>query len=118
MSGVIDFSSGRVTLVTCGVDMRFGLSRLADIAREYLFIDIDQGNDYVVFLSKSRSLCKIIHSDEKGTTLITRRLRHGKFEQFLSKSSGPALKMLTKNELEDFLNGETIFVRRQSLVKG
>ena len=60
----IDFADGRVTMVVCPVDCRCGYRRLADIAYKVLNIDVSLGEDYVVFVSKSRGICKIIHCDE------------------------------------------------------
>lgn len=52
----LDFSRGKVTLVICPVDMRSGIDRLSQTARQVLGIDILQGNRFVVFISRSMSI--------------------------------------------------------------
>ncbi len=114
----IDFSDGRVTMVVCPVDGRCGFRRLADIAYRVLNIDVTLGEDYVVFVSKSGGICKIIHCDEQGSLLIVRMLHRGRFERFLMEAEGPAAKPLTPQELMKFLDGETLYVKRESLWRG
>lgn len=65
MKGV-DFSKGRVTVALCSVDMRCGYQRLADIAYAYLGIDVSKGGEFVVFISRTRRICRIIFADERG----------------------------------------------------
>lgn len=105
----IDFGDCRVTVVTSPIDGRFGFHRLAQMASFYLGIDIYKGEDFVVFLSLRRTLCKIIHADEHGITLITRYLHNGRFEQFFARKSENASEILTTKELADFLNGIPIY---------
>lgn len=114
----IDFADGRVTMVVCPVDCRCGYRRLADIAYKVLNIDVSLGEDYVVFVSKSRGICKIIHCAEYGPLLIVRMLHRGRFERFLMEAEGPAAKPLTPQELSKFLDGEPLYVKRESFWRG
>lgn len=93
----IDFSDKRVTMVVCPVDGRYGFYALSDLAFKLLHIDIYKQEDYVVFVSRSRGICKIICTDECGTTLITRRLHKGRFEPL--KSSKAPTNYFTPNIL-------------------
>ncbi len=114
----IDFSSGKVSLVLVKTDMRSGFDRLAGMASSYLGIDVMQGNDWVVFISKRGHLAKIIHADEKGSLLISRKLHQGCFQRLMSKITGPAVKSLSKDELERYLDGEQIEVKRTQFLNG
>ena len=97
----IDFGDCRVTVVTSPIDGRFGFHRLAQMASFYLGIDIYKGEDFVVFLSLRRTLCKIIHADEHGITLITRYLHNGRFEQFLARNPNFSVNIRTALCLAD-----------------
>ncbi len=114
----IDFSSGKVSLVLVKTDMRSGFDRLAGMASQYLGIDVMKGNDWVVFISKSGHMVKIIHADEKGSLLISRKLHQGRFQTLMAKITGPAVKPLSKDELERYLDGENIEVKRTGFLKG
>lgn len=107
----IDFGSCRVTVVTSPIDGRFGFNHLAEMAKFYLGIDIFKGEDFVVFLSLHRTVCKIIHADKQGITMITRYLHKGRFEQFLKKRQEHASTVLSAGELADFLNGIPIYAK-------
>ena len=89
----IDFTKARLTLVIVPTDLRCGFNRLSNIALQYLHIDVTKGNDYVVFISKSRRSAKIIGYDNKGSILIVRHLDQGRFERQRlnthSKALGP-----------------------------
>lgn len=114
----IDFSDKKVTMVVCPVDGRYGFAALATLARQLLDIDVLDGRDCVVFVSKTRCICKIIMADEHGTTLITRRLHQGRFEQLMMEAQGPAAKPLSAQMLADFFNGKRLFVKRQTFMNG
>ncbi len=114
----IDFSKGKITLVVVPCDLRFGFKRLSQVASELLHIDVNQGKDYVVFISKSRNIVKIIHSDSKGNLLITRKLHINRFQQLMEKVDGPATESLTVKELESYLDGEPLKIVRTSILKG
>ena len=58
------FSDKRVTMVVCPVDGRYGFYALSDLAFKLLHIDIYKQEDYVVFVSRSRGICRIIDTDQ------------------------------------------------------
>ncbi len=114
----IDFSQGKISLVLVPSDMRCGYEKLASLAHAYLGIDLATGQDWVVFISKSKHIAKIIHHDEHGSLLIVRKLSTGTFQQLMTKVEGPAKKSLTREELERYLDGEKVEVCRSSLCYG
>ena len=97
----IDFSSGKITLVIVPLDLRYGFYRLAQISAELLHIDVNKGQDYVVFISKQRSIGKIIHIDTCGVDCTTRILNTGRFQVMLDEDQIPI--HLTRDELETLL---------------
>ena len=113
----LEFSKNKVTLVVCPVDMRSGFERLSQIARTGLGIEVKDGKDIVVFISKDRKLCKMIHADLRGTTMIVRRLSDRCFQRIMVEASGPAQKPLSSKQLERYLDGEDIFVERENIFK-
>ena len=114
----IDFSTGKVSLVLVKTDMRSGFNKLAGLASGYMGIDVMKGNDWVVFISKRGHTAKIIHADEKGSVLITRKLNIGCYQTLMAKATGPALKTLSKDELERYLDGDEIEVKRTGYLQG
>lgn len=110
----INFQNCRVHLIVTPTDLRSGCARLMSIALDKLGVDVLRGEDVVVFVSKSRGLCKVVFADDKGSSMITRMLRCGKFEQILVKSNQPGKVSLTVRELEKFLNGEYLYERREN----
>ena len=114
----IDFSHGTISLVLVKCDMRLGFAKLSNLALAYLGIDICAGNDWVVFISKSKHIAKIIHYDAQGSVVITRKLNHGVFQQLMSKVDEPAKKILTVDELQSYLDGKKLEMNRTSLVYG
>ena len=62
-----------VTLVISPTDLRYGYHRLHSIAQDQLGINLNDGKEAVVFISKTRRICKIITSDNRGTMLLTIR---------------------------------------------
>lgn len=110
-----DFSKiPNVTLIICPVDMRSGFASLAQYAQSIAEIDVELGQDIVVFISRNRRLVKAIHTDAYGRTLITRRLRAGSFEKFLVRQQEQAKVGFTAEELEKFLNGEALMVQKET----
>jgi hypothetical protein len=95
--------------------MRSGYCRLAAIAFGQLNIDVAKGEDFVVFVSRTNKVCKMIWADECGTNLLTRHLHCGRFEQFLARIQDAALKTLTFEDLCAFLDGRKIMVKRQRI---
>ena len=114
----LDFGNRRVTLVVSPVDLRMGFNKLALMADVYLDIDLGRKEDVVVFVSKSRSLCKVIYRDEKGSVTILRRLNAGRFAQILMEAEGQAAMTLTNEKLAAYLDGETLQIRRTELLVG
>ena len=93
----IRFSGVHVTLVISPTDLRGGFHRLCSLA--------------VVFLSKTRKICKIVTTDEKGTMLLTRTLHNGRFEELMVRVGQQAKCSLTLSDLERFLNGERLYTK-------
>ena len=114
---LISLEGKTITLVLYGQDLRAGFGTLIQISSIYLGIDIQKGEDCVVFVSKNRLLCKIIFSDSKGSTLITRKLHEGKFEQFMAEVNSKPQKKLTPQELIKFLNGQRLMCLQKSIYK-
>ena len=113
-----DFNKGRITMVIAPVDMRSGFASLAGIARTYLDIDVYEGDELIIFVGKSRTVCKIIWTDRVGCSLLTRRLHAGRFEKFLAKADANAVQRFTRRDLESFLDGRTLFVERTRILSG
>ena len=105
----IDFSRGRVTLVLAPIDGRAGFLKLAGIAEAQLGIPVTAGGEFVVFISRKRSVCKIIFSDDRGYTLVTRRLHQGRFLKLLTSQKASDIR-LTPDELSRYLDGEDVQV--------
>lgn len=112
-----DFSRYNITLVLGPVDMRCGYDRLAMTVSAVLDIEVDQGRDCVIFISKSRSLAKMIWHDERGKAMLTRRLHGRRFEKFLSLAIPSDALSLSVDELKMLLDGEPLYVRRRDLIK-
>lgn len=115
---MFDLTKGKITVVVCPTDLRSGFFRLASISRNLLGIDILKGDDWVIFLSKSRRTLKMIHSDKTGTILVTRTLKQGCFQQLLCMATGPAVRQLTPDLLMKYLNGDDIDIKRTAMLKG
>lgn len=103
-----------VTLVISSTDLRCDYPRLHSIAQEQLGINLNGGNEAVVFISKTRWICKIISSDSRGTMLLTRTLHHCRFAELLVRVGEQAKCDFTLPELERFLNGERLYYRTDS----
>ncbi len=101
----LKFSAMRITLVVAPYDMRSGYHRLAQIASALFDIDVNAGGDLVAFISRDRGVCKVIWSDEHGTSLLVRRLHAGRFESFLRDVETNPCKKFTAADLESFLDG-------------
>lgn len=114
----IDFTTGKISVVIAPIDMRGGFDRLASIAGQFLKIDVTSGEDWVVFISRSRHIAKIIHADYKGSLLITRKLHHGTFQRLLGRIDGPAVKPFTVDELMGYLDGQAVEVKRNGMCFG
>ena len=115
---MLDLTKGKITLVLVPWDLRAGYYKLSQTAKNSLRIDVEEGNDWVVFISKHRNFAKIIHSDTKGNILISRRLRQGCYQQSMAQVNDIATKSLSKDELIRYLNGDDLEVKRTNLFKG
>lgn len=107
----IRFSGVHVTLVISPTDLRGGFHRLCSLAQDQLGINLSSGKEAVVFLSKTRKICKIVTTDEKGTMLLTRTLHNGRFEELMVRVGQQAKCSLTLSDLERFLNGGRLYTK-------
>lgn len=114
----LDLSTGRISLVIVPTDLRFGYFRLAKLATEYLHIDVTAGHDWVVFISRTREVAKIIHCDEHGSVMVTRRLHKGRYQRLMERIDGPVSRSLCVSELKNYLNGGVLEVNRDNYVYG
>lgn len=94
----LDLSTGKISLILCPTDLRSGFNRLSAMALKYLSIDVSKGNDWVVFVSKRRNIAKIIHSDDKGSLMISRKLHTGCYQRLMADADGAASRALTKDK--------------------
>ena len=92
----IRFSGVHVTLVISPTDLRGGFHRLCSLAQDQLGINLSSGKEAVVFLSKTRKICKIVTMDEKGTMLLTRTLHNGRFEELMVRVGQQAKRALRR----------------------
>ena len=113
----LDLSKGKINLVLCPTDLRYGYNKLSLLAQTTLGINVAQGNDWVIFISTRRNIAKIIHSDDTGTLLITRRLHQGLFQWLTAPAEGAPVKNIDREKLIKYLNGEDIEVKRSSFIK-
>ncbi len=110
----LQFRNARVTLVITPRDLRAGYRTLSTIALAELNINVEHGNDIVMFLSRTRQMAKVIFCDESGTCLITRKLHTGRFQQLLKRAAETASEPsepLTVRELESYLDGKPLMIR-------
>ena len=77
-----NFNTGRITLIFAPVDMRESYERFSLIAAGMFGIDVDAGKDFAIFISRPRKIVKMIWIDERGASLLTRRLKEGTCERF------------------------------------
>ena len=80
----INLANYRLHLVLCPIDMRRGFQSLSALADMALSVNVLEGRDCVIFVSKSRPLCQAIWSDDTGSMLLTRQLKNGRFAKTLS----------------------------------
>lgn len=109
----LQFRNARVTLVITPRDLRAGYRTLSTIALAQLNINVEHGNDIVMFLSRTRQMAKVIFCDESGTCLVTRKLHAGRFQQLLKRvteTTSEPRTALTVRELESYLDGQPLMV--------
>ena len=111
----LDPAAYRITVVLAPVDMRSGYSRLSSIAAICLGINVDNGQDMVVFISTRRSICKVVWSDPKGPAMLTRRLHQGRFSKFLARIDDTEGLSVSVKEFNALLDGEPLFVQRTDI---
>lgn len=112
----VDFTKGRLTVVIAPIDLRAGYKRLSLLAQAILGIAVEDGNQYVAFVSRDRNLCKVIWCDESGSCVLTRRLHQGRFERFLVRVNEPDIKKALKpKDFMDFLDGKPLFKKSNPL---
>lgn len=104
----LDFADYRVTIAVVPIDLRAGYERLSAIASCLMDINVDGGKDVVVFMSKSRRLCKVIWADGRGRSVLNRRLNHGSFQKLLARAEDPNGLAITKDEVLRYLDGEVL----------
>ncbi len=114
----LDFSNRNITLVICPLDMRLGFQSLSSYALAYCMVDVTQGRDVVVFVSKSRRVCKIITADEKGGLILTRYLYRGRFQRLMAAVERKAECPITVAELGEYLDGKPIQTKRDNFFFG
>lgn len=102
----------KIWLVISPVDMRCGWRVLSAKAAAFLNIDVNQGKDLVVFISKTGKICKVIGADKKGTYVLSRRLHEGSFQRLAARVQGSGAEPLNIQELEMYLDGEKIQEKR------
>ena len=109
----LDFADYSVTIAIVPVDLRAGYSRLSAIALCLMSIDVDQGKDVVIFISKSRHMCKVLWSDSRGHSLLTRRLNSGTFQKLVARAEDPNGIPFTKTEVLHYLDGGAVQIVRK-----
>lgn len=113
----LDFANYTITIAIVPVDLRAGYSRLSAIALTLMKIDVDQGNDVVIFISKRRHMCKVLWSDQRGHSLLTRRLNQGTFQKLVARAEDPNGIPFTKAEVLHYLDGGSVqAIRKRFLI--
>lgn len=108
----------RISLVFSPADMRLGYLGLSSLARQCLGIDTDQCNDCIVFVSRHRTIAKMIWSNDKGSFTLTRKLNNGRFQQILARIDAGEDMKLSKELLMKYLDGEPIQGARTDYFQG
>lgn len=110
----LNFKKGRITLVLGPFDMRCGFRKLALAASALLDIDVMQGRDYVVFVSRDRKLAKIVWCDETGGFVLSRKLNEGRFQRFLRDATSRDTRDFSSRDLSAFLDGDPLVRARRT----
>ncbi len=114
----LDLKGYRLSLIFAPADMRSGFSKLSAMAKLCANIDVEQRRDCVVFVSRSRYIAKIIWVDDKGCTMLTRKLHEGSFQQLVARIDEGEEMTLTKELLMKYLDGEDIQSKRTDFLQG
>lgn len=104
----IELTDYRLHLVFCPMDMRRGFRSLSALADVALSVNVWECRDCVIFVSKSRSICKAIWCDATGSMLLTRQLKSGRFAQLVARAQDGAALLATSEEINEFFSGHTI----------
>ena len=112
----IDLTNYRLHLVLCPMDMRGGFGSLGALADVALSVNVLEGRDCVIFVSKTRSLCKAIWCDDSGSMLLTRRLKTGRFARLVARAQEGAALLASPEEIDDFFSGKAIQHTPRSLI--
>ena len=104
----INLANYRLHLVLYPIDMHRGFQSLSALADMALSVNVLEGRDCVIFVSKSRSLCKAIWSDDTGAMLLTRQLKNGRFAKLVARAQEGTSLLVSPQELEEFFSGEAI----------
>ena len=80
----ISLANYRLHPVLCPIDMRRGFQSLSALVDMALSVNVLEGRDCVIFVSKSRPLCMGNWSDDTGSMLVTRQLKNRRFAKTLS----------------------------------
>mgnify|MGYP005929291497 CR=1 FL=1 len=114
----INFKGYRFSLVFSPADMRCGFATLSALAQRCVGIDITQCRDCVIFVSKNRTIAKMIWADNKGSFLLTRKLDQGHFQQVLARIDAGEDMKLSADLLLKYLNGGSIQSVRTDYFQG
>lgn len=105
---MINLTDYHLHLVLCPVDMRRGFRSLSALAGIALGVDVYDGHDCVIFVSKSRGVCKVIWCDDTGAMLLSRKLTHGRFARMLARAEDGSALCISSDELKVFFSGQPI----------
>lgn len=101
------FAKGRIVFVTKPVDMRCGFKKLSAYAMT-LGLDVKKEPCWLVFMGIARGTLKIIHSDEHGIMVISRRLHVGRFKSLSKRLEMAKTYPLSRAELLAYLDGSEL----------
>lgn len=108
----------RISLVFSPADMRYGFKMLNTLAIRCVGIDVSQCEDCVVFVSKHRTIAKLIWANDKGGFMLTRKLDDGRFQKILARIDDGEEMKLTTDLLLKYLDGEPIQAVRTDYFQG
>lgn len=114
----LNFKGYRFSLVFSPADMRYGFPTLSALALHCVGIDISRRRDCVVFVSKNRTIAKMIWANDKGSFVLTPKLDQGRFQQILARIDAGEEMKLTGELLLKYLNGGSIQSVRTDYFQG
>ena len=108
--GVMSFNlkGYRFSLVFAPTDMRRGYVGLNILAKQFVGVDVGKCRDCVVFVSRNRTIAKMIWANDKGGFMLTRKLNDGRFQQILARIDAGENMELSADVLLKYLDGEPI----------